>query len=118
MKVGQASETLIPEERPHTAGYYVADHIPADWSLAEAHAKAVLPGKHIPHKNEACPCCMGYIEKEPVGYCENSKELAFLGEGFPLFYNFLKFCMVMLAALLLDDALIAVLLSVSENQCA
>jgi hypothetical protein len=60
---------------------------------------------------------MGYIEKESVGYCENTKELAFLGEGFPLFYNFLRYCIVMLATLILDDGIIGVLLSLNENKC-
>lgn len=66
---------------------------------------------------EACPCCYGYIEKEQVGYCQNTRELAFLGEGFPLFFNFLRYCLVMLVALILDDAIIGVLISFSENHC-
>ncbi len=52
-----------------------------------------------------------------MGYCENTKELAFLGEGFPLFYNFLRYCIVMLVTLILDDGIIGVLLSLYENQC-
>jgi hypothetical protein len=57
----------------HLAGTYIPDHIPADWDLAQSHARAVLPGKRTEGSIEACPCCMGYIEKTRVGYCENTK---------------------------------------------
>jgi hypothetical protein len=101
----------------HLAGTYIPDHIPADWDLAKAHAEAVLPGKRKDGCIEACPCCMGYIEKAHVGYCENTKELAFLGEGFPLFYNFIKFGMVMLVILILDESIVGILISTNENNC-
>ena len=54
---------------------------------------------------------MNFVHKQTVGYNENTKELAFLGEGFPLFYNFLKFCIVMMLVLMIDDGILGMVMS-------
>ncbi len=53
------------------------DQLRPDWNLAEAHSKATKPGKNTENVKEAqrCPCCFRVIEKEPIGVCQNSKEL-------------------------------------------
>lgn len=36
------------------------------------------------------------MERQEIGYCESTMELSFLGAGFPLFYIFLKVCILIL----------------------
>lgn len=45
---------------------------------------------------ETCPCCGFEIERKIIGYWEPPNSLSFLGSGFPLFYNFMKFCILIL----------------------
>lgn len=54
---------------------------------------------------------MNEITKVQIPYGEDVKELSYLGSGFPLFYNYLKFCILMLAALLADSCILSGYLS-------
>lgn len=60
-----------------------------------------------------CQCCLNLIQKDPVSICENSKELSFLGFGFPLFYNMLQFCIINLFILILTESAALMYLSVT-----
>lgn len=77
------------------------DRLDPDWEFATKHGKASLTGtasigKSKISKSEICPCCFQFVYKDPVPICTNPKELEFLGFGFPLFYIFLKNCMILL----------------------
>jgi hypothetical protein len=64
-----------------------------------------------------CPCCFKYIEKQPIAYCEDTKDLAFLGVGFPLFYNFMRLCLLLLASLIVDSCVMSITMNLHENKC-
>ncbi|CAD8205212.1 unnamed protein product [Paramecium pentaurelia] len=81
--------------------------MPCDWNVARKHALArrTAPDTKArldddddeePKKPETCPCCGFEIERKEIPYCDDIKSLKFLGAGFPLFYNFLKFCILLL----------------------
>ncbi|CAD8188436.1 unnamed protein product [Paramecium octaurelia] len=81
--------------------------MPCDWNVARKHALArrTAPDTKVHHdddddeepkKPETCPCCGFEIERKEIPYCDDIKSLKFLGAGFPLFYNFLKFCILLL----------------------
>lgn len=88
------------------------EKIGPDWTFATNHGLACRPGKPIiknaspssttsidddpPTKHIFCECCLNVIHKEPISLCENSKELEFLGFGFPLYFIFTKYCIILL----------------------
>jgi len=79
--------------------------MPPDWKFAENHAKAVKPGiadgLHMKTGNSVfCQCCLKPVEKEDVPLCANSKELEFLGFGFPLYFIYLKYSIVLILILI------------------
>lgn len=80
------------------------DDFDPDWIQAERHAMASRAGH--PTKDPQlgstvlCKCCFNHIHKDPAPLCENSKELEFLGFGYPLFYTFLKNCIMLLICLI------------------
>ena len=56
----------------------------------------------IDHDNviDTCPCCGSPFDNQKVPLCENHNKLDFLGPGFPLFYEFLIFCIICIFLLL------------------
>lgn len=77
------------------------DRLNPDWKLATNHGIANRAGKPLygrERKNSVfiCRCCYLPINKEDPPLCAHSKELEFLGFGFPLFYQFLKMCILLL----------------------
>ena len=89
-----------------------------NWRLAKDHAKANKPGT-LPQQERfdsilLCPCCLNLINKEPVRLWENSKELWFLGYGFPLFYNLLQFCIASMLILMLSESIVLMFLALEE----
>lgn len=76
-----------------------------DWELATKHGNAssigypnLTSGENL--SGTLCPCCLHLLEKTPIPISVNSKELEFLGFGFPLFYSFLKNCMILMILLI------------------
>ena len=45
---------------------------------------------------QTCPCCGFEVDREDIPYCSDPMALSFLGSGFTLFYNYLKFCIIIL----------------------
>jgi hypothetical protein len=81
------------------------DSMPPDWNFAHQHAKASKPGlvENIHTQktiNVFCPCCLKPIVKKEIPLFENSKELEFLGFGFPLYFIFIKYCIVLILVLI------------------
>lgn len=86
------------------------DKIGPDWNLAQNHAKACRPGRPVKAKepasstsismenprNQLCECCLNIIHKEDVSLLNNSKQLEFLGFGFPLYFIFIKYAIALL----------------------
>lgn len=86
------------------------DHLDPDWELAALHGQSSKAGKL--HENIsrqdllACKCCFNIVHKDPIPICENAKELEFLGFGFPLFYSFMKDCIILLIILISSYSII------------
>jgi hypothetical protein len=76
------------------------DKIDPDWKFAATHGQASKIGiKKDENKRSTtsiCRCCLNVIYKDPASLCENSKELEFLGFGLPLYFVFLKNCIILL----------------------
>lgn len=75
------------------------DQLDPDWTFATNHGLASRAGlvngdredsmsdvEIVGDRNLICKCCYEHVNKTPVPLWENSKELEFLGFGFPLFY--------------------------------
>ena len=55
------------------------------------------------------------IEREPVNVCANKKSLAYLGFGVPLFYLFIKYCIVLNLLLIVTDGVVSVYRAYETN---
>lgn len=54
---------------------------------------------------KTCRCCGYQIERENLPISCNLDELKFLGSGFPLFYNYIKYCLLILSVLFLTTSI-------------
>jgi len=52
--------------------------------------------KYILYIDPCCPCCGFQIEKEELGLLCDPRDFKFLGSGFPLLYNWVKYCILIL----------------------
>ena len=43
-----------------------------------------------------CPCCGYEVERLDLNFFGSVDQLSFLGAGFPLFYNYVKYCIMIL----------------------
>lgn len=77
------------------------DQLDPDWEFALMHGEASKVG--IRSKNKkilVCRCCLNAVFKDRLPLCENSKELELIGFGFPLYYVFFKYCILLLLLLI------------------
>ena len=80
---------------------YDPDQSPPDLALAAKHGKAAMigrpmaPGK-IYKRDELCPCCKQLINKEKLSLWCHPKEFSHLGASFPMFFQFIKFEILLL----------------------
>ena len=76
--------------------------IPGDWEKAKIHAMARRVSKekkkdlNNPVDMKTCECCGYEIDRDDIPLNANIMELGFLGPGFPLFYNFIIYCIFIL----------------------
>ncbi|EAR91343.2 phage head-tail family protein, putative (macronuclear) [Tetrahymena thermophila SB210] len=84
------------------------EKIPGDIFLAKEHLKAtkVGPDKEFTEKdkqqgfiNEKCDCCGRSVDREILNLNSDITKLSYLGSGFPMFFQFLKFCIFFLLIL-------------------
>ncbi|EAS02382.2 phage head-tail family protein, putative (macronuclear) [Tetrahymena thermophila SB210] len=107
---GNDQQPYIFNNKPYTQQYrdlfnnYDAYKIPPDFVKADQHrlANTVGPEKDInqikENENiEYCECCARQIQRNQLSLKCNIYELSFLGCGFPLYFYFLKQCMIMLS---------------------
>ena len=97
------------------------DIMPPDWKFAEQHAKAVKPGKtkslYSKKDNRIfCQCCLKPVEKQEVPLCSNSKELEFLGFGFPLYYIFFKYSIILVLILICSYNIVSLYWAIQANR--
>ncbi|EGR27621.1 hypothetical protein IMG5_192990, partial [Ichthyophthirius multifiliis] len=93
--------------------------IPPDWELAKIHAKSreTKPENGGQNVQEICQCCGYELNRTKISLMINQKELGFLGAGFPLFYNYLKYCIIMLLSLLLVQGIPNMIINGRGNFC-
>ena len=89
-----------------------------DWEFAARHGQASKPGRveEGEEDRQECICCLKQINKSPIPLCENSKELEFLGLGFPLYFIFLKYAIVILLLQILNYSVMDLYFAVIENE--
>ena len=51
-----------------------------------------------------CPCCAREIDRIPLDSNVQNKKLGFLGSGFPLYFEFLKQCIIILVLFFITTA--------------
>jgi hypothetical protein len=87
-----------------------------DWKQAEVHGRASKVGTYDEGSGDVCDCCQEKVHKEEIPLCENTKTLEFLGFGFPLFYMFIRNCIILLLLLIISNNLISIFISVTDGQ--
>ncbi|EAR87534.2 transmembrane protein, putative (macronuclear) [Tetrahymena thermophila SB210] len=73
--------------------------IPPDWVFAKRHAMSRATARPAKEPKEFCRCCGYVIERKPLPFSIDPQQLNFLGSGYPLFYNFIIYCIFMLFTL-------------------
>ncbi|KAL4506444.1 hypothetical protein ABPG72_000015 [Tetrahymena utriculariae] len=96
--------------------------IPPNWKLAKLHKKATQIGqpsqKFEKFKNkEICPCCGFQLNKQQINLMDNYMILSFLGSGYPLFFSFAKYCIYILATILLISGFYNLWTNYQGNYC-
>ena len=59
-----------------------------------------MANKKVGGTGETCACCGYEVDREEIPLFADVMELGFLGSGFPLFYNFIIYCILLLFELL------------------
>ncbi|CAD8069040.1 unnamed protein product [Paramecium sonneborni] len=86
----------------HHGTHYNPLQMPCNWDIARKHAlsrRTAKEKKKDPLKTlsiETCPCCGFEVDREDIPFCSDPMALSFLGSGFALFYNYLKYCIIIL----------------------
>ena len=79
---------------------YYEHRCPPDLFIAINHGRAHSLGKLCGTGNLRCPCCMEQVEKKNYEIRESPDKLHCHGIGLPLFFNSLKFSIILLVSIL------------------
>ena len=72
----------------------------------------------IPNQTiDVCDCCGYPAENQLIPLCSSSKELLFLGSGFPLFFNFIKYGIGLLFMILMIAGCYNLITNVESADC-
>ncbi|CAD8136214.1 unnamed protein product [Paramecium pentaurelia] len=108
----------------HEGQHYNPLQMPCNWEIARKHAlsrKTTREKQKDPNKTlsvDTCPCCGFEVDREEIPYCSNPMALSFLGSGFTLFYNYLKYCILILFITLLTKQLYNLYTNYQGNYCS
>ncbi|KAL4446608.1 hypothetical protein ABPG74_005546 [Tetrahymena malaccensis] len=76
--------------------------IPGDINKAEMHRGATKIGREaqvseigITENLQICQCCGQFVQKEHLSIKQDILQLSFLGSGYPMYFEFLKFCITL-----------------------
>ncbi len=64
-----------------------------------------------------CDCCGYPAENQLIPLCSSSKELVFLGSGFPLFFNFIKYSIGLLFMILMIAGCYNLITNIESADC-
>ncbi|CAK64341.1 unnamed protein product (macronuclear) [Paramecium tetraurelia] len=112
------------QQHSSKAQHYHPLTMPCNWDLARKHAQSrrtALEKKKDFNKTtnvETCPCCGFEVERDEIPYCSNPMALSFLGSGFTLFYNYLKYCIIILFITLVTKQIYNLYTSYEGSYCS
>ena len=69
-------------------------------------------------KVDTCPCCGFEVDRDQIPYCSDPMALSFLGSGFTLFYNYLRYCILILFITLLTKQLYNLYTNYQGSYCS
>jgi hypothetical protein len=104
---------------------YDPDRVPGDVKFAEIHGNAkrvALPVEPVPDLEgriniDVCECCGLPTENDLLELCCDKVDLGFLGPGFPLYYEFIHFCVYALLGVFLIHGVYSIITNNKENDC-
>ncbi|CAD8048026.1 unnamed protein product [Paramecium sonneborni] len=108
----------------HEGQHYHPLQMPCNWDIARKHAlsrKTTREKQKDPTKTlsvETCPCCGFEVDREQIPYCSDPMALSFLGSGFTLFYNYLRYCILILFITLLTKQLYNLYTNYQGSYCS
>ena len=78
-----------------------------------------MTGSHPkPGPIDVCDCCGYPVENQLIPVCCQNKDLLFLGSGFPLFFEFMKYGIAMLFMIMLIAGLYNISTNIDSDDCA
>ncbi len=83
------------------------DTIPPNYDLARNHRLAQSVGNPLTDQSQAqvlCPCCSREVYRTELPVCTQIKKFGFLGSGYPLYFDFLQQCILILLILFATTA--------------
>ncbi|KAL4496206.1 hypothetical protein ABPG72_012943 [Tetrahymena utriculariae] len=90
--------------------------IPGDIGKAEMHRGASKIGREaqvneigIVENLQICQCCGQFVQKEHLSIKQDILQLSFLGSGYPMYFEFLKFCITLKTVLFFLNGLYGLL---------
>lgn len=66
---------------------------------------------------EVCPCCMIHVEKRKIELSEDPIVLSFLGSGYPLYFNFIRYSIIIIGVTFLCSGSQILWQNLSGNDC-
>jgi len=80
--------------------------IPPNKEIAQNHFLATQIGAPVPNGAKGVDPATGLpIDNKPLSVCCGEEDMNFLSPGYPMFFQFVKFCMVVLAAMMLTGGI-------------
>lgn len=95
-------------------GHTHKDPYVPDWEEAKIHGKAANVGYYDELSTNVCHCCNQHIDKTEIPICDTTKSLEFLGFGFPLFYMFIRNCILLLILMICVSNILALVEATNE----
>ena len=88
-----------------------------NWDDAKKHAEAVSTKRPLFTQGDqpVCKCCNNILERQQVQICSSKKSLSFLGFGVPLYYLFIKYCVVLVLLLIVTDGIVSIYQAYQTN---
>ncbi|CAD8158550.1 unnamed protein product [Paramecium pentaurelia] len=105
----------------YTSDQYDEYMIPPNQTIAEQHQLACKVGIPKPYKEgetvNICPCCKQQIEKTQIDFQRDEMAFSFLGSGYPLYFNFIKCCLMIVGVLFLTSGQYQLVSNLTSNDC-
>ncbi|CAK77359.1 unnamed protein product (macronuclear) [Paramecium tetraurelia] len=105
----------------YTSDQYDEHMIPPNYTIAQQHQLACKVGIPNPYKEgetvNICPCCKQQIHKTQIDLQRDEMAFSFLGSGYPLYFNFIKCCLMIVGVLFLTSGQYQLVSNLTSNDC-